>query len=274
MQVAQINKILITILLMGPLIVMGQKLPKVQKTSLYAPRDIKVDGKANEWNQLFQAYHPNNRIFYTVCNDADNFYLTIRAVEAIAIKKLIVDGTTLTLINNKERKTRDGEERMEVTFPFMTVTYTGMESAAYDYETLMEDSLANKDKLVSLANTTNRKALATFQKVMVKGINEIRDSVITLQNSYGIKAMAQFSSKMEFTYELAIPLKYLGLNGSSVISYNIRLNGVPSVEKTAAGQMAQPIVTSEGHDGRVDYDQEYLNQPTDFWGVYTLAKKL
>ena len=35
----------------------AQKLPNVQATSLRAPANIKIDGKATEWNDKFQAYN-------------------------------------------------------------------------------------------------------------------------------------------------------------------------------------------------------------------------
>lgn len=268
----QINKVLLAVMVIVPFSTFAQKLPKIQQSSVYTPATIKIDGKANEWNQKFEAYHPTNRIFYTVSNDNENLYLTVKATEAVAVKKIFVDGLTLTLLNNRQRKLPKGAEAITITYPSTAVTYTGIERAAGDYADLMEDSLINKDKITLLTNTTNRKILTTFQKIQVKGIKEITDS-LTLKNSFGMQALAQFNKVMELTYELAVPLKYLGLNGSTVISYNMKLNGVPAVEKTMYGKLPQPIVQSEGHDGRVDYDQEYLNQPTDFWGVYTLAKK-
>lgn len=268
----QINKVLFTMMVIAPFSTFAQKLPKIQHSSVYSPATIKIDGKANEWSQKFMAYHPTNRIFYTVSNDNENLYLTVKATEAVAVKKIFVDGLTLTLLNNRQRKLPKGTEPTAITYPSTAVTYTGIERAAIDYADLMQDSLINKDKITLLTNTSNRKILTTFQRIQVQGVKEITDS-INLKNSFGIQAMAQFNKAMELTYELAVPLKYLGLNGSNVISYNIKLNGVPAVEKTMYGKLPQPIVQSEGHDGRVDYDQEYLNQPTDFWGVYTLAKK-
>ena len=35
----------------------AQKLPKVQKTSIRAPENIKIDGKANEWDNKYQAFN-------------------------------------------------------------------------------------------------------------------------------------------------------------------------------------------------------------------------
>jgi hypothetical protein len=274
MFIIRISKLLLSLILIVPTITIGQKkLPKVQQSSIFAPKDITIDGKANEWDQVYQAYHPTNRIFYTISNDNENLYLIITATEAVAIKKMIVDGLTFTIANNSKKKAGKGQTT-SITFPFMAVTYTGVERAAYDYQELKADSVANKDKLLLLVNSTNRKAHAIFQKLRVQGVEAIPDTAIFVHNSFGVSAMSQFNGKMQLTYEMVVPKKYLGENADGVISYNIRLNGVPPIEKTPPGTFAGPIVSNEAHDGRVDYDEEYLNQPTDFWGIYRFAKKI
>lgn len=60
----------------------AQKLPKVQQASLHAPANIKIDGKATEWEGKFEAYNPGSRVFYTLSNDSENLYL-IACMESI-----------------------------------------------------------------------------------------------------------------------------------------------------------------------------------------------
>src|SRR5471030_539366 len=52
----------------------AKKLPDIQPTDLYAPSNIKIDGKTTEWEDKFQAYNRATDVFYTVANDNNNFY--------------------------------------------------------------------------------------------------------------------------------------------------------------------------------------------------------
>jgi hypothetical protein len=257
-----------------PLLIFSQKLPKIQKESVIAPVDISVDGKSKEFNDIFKAYNPNNRIFYTISNDNDNLYLTIKAKEPVAVEKLIIDGTTLIISKGTSKTNKFIEtDNISLTFPKNDITHTGVEGGAEYYDTYKKDTVANKEKIRLIYNKYNRLALSKFKKIDIKGIKEILDSTITVDNDYGIKAMAQYNDKMEMVYELALPIKYLGLSPNSRFSYCIRLNGTPDIEKVPLGTPRGPIVTNEGHDGRIDFEQQYLNFETDLRGEYTLAKK-
>jgi len=75
----------------------AQKLPALQKESLYAPANIKIDGKATEWDNKFQAYNAANSIFYTLSNDDKNLYLVVFTSENEALSKIIYGGITLTV---------------------------------------------------------------------------------------------------------------------------------------------------------------------------------
>lgn len=67
------------VILTGQLsVAFAQKLPKVQTTSVWAPPNIKIDGKTTEWNDRFQAHNTGNHVFYTLSNDNKNLYLALR----------------------------------------------------------------------------------------------------------------------------------------------------------------------------------------------------
>ena len=59
----------------------AQKLPKVQRASLYAPENIKVDGMLNEWDDKLQAYNYATDVYYTISNDDKNLYITLKATK-------------------------------------------------------------------------------------------------------------------------------------------------------------------------------------------------
>jgi len=51
------------LLLIASLTVNAQNLPNVQKVSVRAPANIKIDGKASEWDDKFQAFNHATDIF-------------------------------------------------------------------------------------------------------------------------------------------------------------------------------------------------------------------
>ncbi len=81
----------------------AQKLPNVQTTAVYAPDNIKIDGKTTEWNNQLQAYNKSTSIFYTMANNNDNLYLTVQATTNMIIDKILSGGITLSIAsaNNK-----------------------------------------------------------------------------------------------------------------------------------------------------------------------------
>src|SRR5260221_3908569 len=76
----------------------AQKLPKVQRISVRAPKNIKIDGTSREWeNDTFRAYNASDRIYYTMSNDDHNLYLIVRATGVFEDDKVIRGGVTLTI---------------------------------------------------------------------------------------------------------------------------------------------------------------------------------
>lgn len=92
--------------------------------------------------------------------------------------------------------------------------------------------------------------------------------IIKVDNQDNIRAMMQFDKAGELTYELAMPLKYIkAISGGKLqFYYNLTVN--------ARGEDGRPGNTWQynppGTEPRVkDIDME---EPTDFWAKYVLAK--
>lgn len=79
----------------------AQKLPTVQKSSLRAPSNIKIDGETTEWGDKFQAYNTATDIFYTMANDDRGLYLVVQSGDPKIIQRL-TGGITLTIQKNHE----------------------------------------------------------------------------------------------------------------------------------------------------------------------------
>ena len=73
----------------------AQKLPTEQQVSLRAPAGLKIDGKATEWDNKFQAYNHHTDFYYTIANDDNNLYLIVQANEPAIIKRILKGGIAL-----------------------------------------------------------------------------------------------------------------------------------------------------------------------------------
>jgi hypothetical protein len=268
----------------------AQKLPNVQSAGVYAPANVKVDGKATEWDNQFQAYNKSNAIYYTMANNNDNLYLIIQATDKAALQKVIGGGFTLT-ITPKEK----GANAVNIATPYLL----GSNRSKITQKINIQDALVEAD-LPALNNV-----IATnFKEMHIKGIAAIPDSVISVYNEHGIKIAAQIDINKAYTCELAIPLKYISqLTGTTVtFNYNLKLNGMKMemvVMKTDGAANMSPaqiadalsrmggtggvrsITVGDGGGisvvgtGRSVYGASpmELMSPTDFSGTYTIIKK-
>ena len=123
------------------------------------------------------------------------------------------------------------------------------------------------------------KKLVERQKFMIcSGLKLITDSLIAVYNSYDIEAKALLDNSLSYNYELAIPLKYIGLsvNGPVTFGYNIRLNGIAPKGASVGTTITGGILVIDGsmqhtYNGTTHNLMMYF--PNNISGEYTLAKK-
>jgi len=249
------NKKIIPVILfsIGFLNIHAQTLPKIQESSLRAPDNIKIDGKASEWNDQLQAYNTATDLFYTIANDDKNLYLIIQAKKALPVTKIGQKGITFTIQRSGKKEYNDG---MGITYPTTKLTFIFL---AGPYNPATADSLMLK---------SNNLIRDMVKDIRVTGIKDI-DTSISVYNEQGIKAVCLFDNKRVLTYELAIPLKVLGLSLNDPIkfAYNVRLNGLsmsnPQFNDTENAMAREALSRATA----------MMSAVTDFWGEYTLAKK-
>ncbi len=254
----------------------AQKLPNVQAAAIYAPTNVKVDGKLTEWNNQLQAYNKSTSLYYTMANNADNLYLTIQAKDKVALQKAIGGGITLT-ITSKEK----GLNGVSLSTPYLL----GSNRSKITQKINIQDTLMEADVAV-----LNNVISTNFKELSIKGITTIPDSVISVYNEHGIKLSAVIDKDKAYTCELAIPLKYIKqLTGTAgTFNYNLKLNGIksdavvikdsPNNMSTGAPARMGGITVGDGvtvvGTARSVYGaspMELMN-PTDFSGTYTLIK--
>lgn len=262
------NKLLLFITLISFTNAYAQKLPNMQQASLRAPANVKIDGKANEWDNKFQAYNKATDVFYSLANNNNKLYLVIQAEDEYIIKKMLA-GRTIFTISKTDKKIDDNS--VTVSYPVVNrkykpvITYEEMRKAIADNARSVADSLTK----------LNNKRLSEKHKfIKVKGLKGL-DTLISVYNTNGIEAVSNFDNKMIYTYELAIDLKLLGLdiNGPARFNYNLKLDQLPAEETPGIKITYDGSGTVIGVDiSNVKSFSPSYSIGTDFWGEYTLAK--
>jgi hypothetical protein len=250
----------------------AQKLPNVQTVTVPAPVNVKIDGKANDWNNQFQAYNKATDVSYTIANDKDKLYLVLQSTDEFIIKKMIW-GRVIFSINKAAKKEDpnnimisypiiDRKDRPAINFKEMPKIIDGNPAsvtAANEFMNLSNRRLAEKSKLIKVTG--------------VKGL----DTLISVYNADGIKAASAFDNKMAYTYELAIDMKMLGLSANSAdkFYYNIMLNELPfddipgiAITRAANGEITSVTINKSQTNPGTDI----FRHTTDFWCEYVLVK--
>lgn len=255
----------------------AQKLPKIQENSLRAPVNIKIDGRATDWNNKFQAYNKQTGIFYSIANDDNNLYLAVQAKDPTIINKIILGGITCN-INSSGKK--NDKNAVSITFPKYDKSEGQHSINIKNKPEPTNDTLKNSMQADSFMHIVNKRLTAISKLIGVTGVKTITDSLISVYNDDGIKAVSLFDKQINYTYELAIPLKYLGLsiNKPRKISYQIMLEGASANNATiqlSGGGRFLNVTVGNNPPNAIPAVAPYLDYvyPTDFWGEYTLAKK-
>lgn len=205
-------------------VAIAQKLPNIQATSLHAPANIKVDGRATEWNNQFQAYNKATDVFYTIANDNNKLYLTLQATDEYIIKKIIW-GRVVFSINRLAKK----KDANTITITYPNIKRTERPNINFkETPKLIEGNKASIARADSFSNLANKSLTEKAKIIKVTGIKTL-DTLISIYNTDGIKTAIRFDNKMVYTYELAIDLKLLGLtaNNTDKFYYNLMLTELP-----------------------------------------------
>jgi len=272
----------------------AQKQPQIQQISLLAPDNVKIDGKINEWPNPFlntkktagflQAYNSSSRVCYTVSNDENNLYFVIRGLGNMVSRKILSGGLTITISHLVDNKRGKAPDNVIITFPtpqHYKIVNPIMGTIANADNLEDEDATTNRKRIDSLDANANMQLSRALNEIKIIGVKEFPDQAVSVYNTEGLKAMAGFIGKLP-VIEFAIPLKYLNLSvdNSAKFSYNIKINAEQepkSVNEDEGPPKASDHVVLNAPKPHTDasgsYDSFYLFNTTDFWGVYTLAKK-
>ena len=261
-------KIFLPAFLLIAIVANAQKLPNTQPTGLRASTKVKADGKPTEWGDTFQALNRATEIFYTVANDNDNLYLVVQATDALVIRKIIAGGITLTI--STSAKTQNSSESVIITYPVFEKN--NAPNINLRNKLIIDNSVASLKMVDSFMNAANKELAYKSKQIKISGIKAIDDTAISVYNNDKIKAAALFNNKIAYTYELALPIKYIKpLIKQDIIYYGIRLNGSTHAE----GAIIEEIVggtriVSDSKNMPSMGDMRFISSPTYLIGEYKL----
>lgn len=305
--------------------VYAQKGGNIQEGSVRAPLNVKVDGKLNEWNDDFQAVNKTTLLTYSIVNDDNYLYLVLKTADQTASRKITAGGITFTINTANKKKDQDA---FKLVYPLISgdamrgmfqrggqggpggppggaIVVMGVQGGPPGGG--MGGGRPFQMDSATLA-TMHKATIDAAKEIKLFGFKDIADSVISVYNEYNIKAAIGYDSRGSLTYEMAVPLKSLGLSADSPkeFAYNIKVNGMQMRAMPDGGRGFD-----RGGDGgqrggevRVDMVQggggggsfgggggggfgggqggpppgafaamQSMFSSTDFWGKYTLAKK-
>lgn len=254
----------------------SQNLPKTQSTGLRAPTNIKIDGKLQEWGKV-KAYNKNTQLFYSISNDDVNLYLAVYVEDPVIIKKIISGGVSLTIYKSNNNK-NDGD--ITITYPYYDSVNKTFRVTMGERDEITRDVKKNSTKADSLMLALNKQLGSRLKFIKVDGVKAIKDGVISVYNEEGIKGAGIFDNKINYSSELAIPLKYLNIidNSISKFSYKVALNGpAPANASVTLSGSGSFLIISVGGEilmtPGATQENYSLYYPTNFVGEYELVKK-
>src|SRR5476651_753500 len=182
----------------------AQKQPQIQETSVYAPANVKIDGKLNEWqnpfiniqkyNWFLSAFNSSSRIYYTMANDEKNLYLTVRGLGNGVSKKLLAGGMTLTISHAEKNKRAKDPSNVAITFPMPQDSKTTAEimTEINQIQDYLDDTIANRKDIDTVNAIANKMVNNAMKEIRVVGVKEITDPILSVYNTDGIKGAMQF----------------------------------------------------------------------------------
>lgn len=265
----------------------NKKLPNIQKVSVRAPDDLKIDGSLEEWDNRFKAFNKTTGLFYTISNNDEYIYLTVQAKNKRIINKLMSGGMSFTISNSC---IATDTTNVTILFPLMPlplsreILHTAGKGITETPNGRYE--VTYKSNKVSIPQANNE-LIENMQYIKVAGVEKITDFVnpftvtnyqqfpllrhnfklLSIDNQSGIKAITRFDDKGAYNYELAIPVRYLNrvIDNYQKFGYNITLHGRSEDNRPGAILCCGPYLTS-----KVAYNAD-VETPTGFWGEYVIV---
>jgi len=236
----------------------AQKRKSISPDVMSFKTNIQIDGNLSEWGDSLRYFFDKQDLQYEIAQDNGHIYIAMRVKDGSWQMQALHQGFNFVI--NAEGKKKDGAT---IVFPVP------------DRESLR--ALARKDEEEKNADI-RRGVLGTVRGIYVKGMTDVVDGLISLENNYGIKTAVTIDSSDAVCYEAVIPFERISpsLFTSQTLAFNIKINGI--IMKTVGGGRSMNRYGYGGFGNPYGY---YGSQPTrreahqepGVWFLLPLIKK-
>lgn len=170
---------------------------------LWEPTPVNIDGKSDEWPEIFNYYDGNTKLQFAFGSDTANLYVTIKITDDPTQIRLFNGGLGIWIDPKGKRK-----ETVGVSFPLKGDRAPGTGEGGGKHrkqnETVSEepDSRAQKSDALRL----KQHAFLTQTTLRVKGFTGVPEQVLPLKNDFGINVAFNWDSLNILTLEYKFPL--------------------------------------------------------------------
>lgn len=165
--------------------------------SVWDTTGIKVDGHIKEWPSFFRFYISGAKLQFDFCNDSNNLYLCIKAVDIESQSRLMHSGIDIWFDPTGKKKHKSG-----ITFPLKLEGNPG--DIPQKRRGSIDPSLEPSER--SRASKLREHVVFAQTQIKVTGIPAIKEPEIALQNNYGIDIAYDWDSLSILCVEYKIPL--------------------------------------------------------------------
>jgi len=249
---------------------------------------VKIDGKLTEFSDSLANYDKSTKLYYAFTHDQNNLYVFLKANKQMEGNKIMAGGVSVSVNATGKKKAIAA-----ITFPIVNRTVMMAEMRNRGNRNGENTTQKTPEERAKERTEMRQKTLAGLKEIKVTGFSDITVESISIYNTYGIKTGINYNDKNALIYELAVPLKLVGLDAVSANAFaiNIKLNGIEIPENTGGGGGGGFGGGGSGGEGGRTYgggggnygggginggqggsDYMSLFSPTDFWVKAKLVK--
>ena len=177
-----------------PLLSFSQKKKKPTDYTFLSLPQVVVDGDVSEWEGHF--YLAENELWHcALSRDADHLYAAVVIKDQSLQNEAILRGIIWNISYNHKKR-----EGAQLIFPLADRESLRAlrQDEDYDRENIRQDMLH------------------TTRGYFVKGFTRVRDGLLSLQNDYGIQAVAKIDSNQYLCYEAVVPLDLIKFKSDEI----------------------------------------------------------
>lgn len=246
-------------LLIGTLSAFGQR--KMVNDQLLWASNLSVDGDLTDWGGELKHQNTAQKLNYEIRNDEQHLFIAVRIEDEQRQVQAITQGISFML--NDEGKRREGPA---VLFP--AVDRIG-------FRAMMSSANENRPDDIRIA------ALQSVRGIQVLRMGDLLDGLISLDNQYGVQAVAEIDEENVLCVEMRLPMSLVTAKSldETPIAYNIKIGGSgpargpQSQSRTVPSRpMGSEMGRYPGYGSRGGFGSSAPREDAGIWGLLQLAK--